>query len=241
MDRDMRYVMLITSLPYHGFLFAARQTPLSRLRLRDRLKILEETDTEALQELVSVLDWSHHSMEVTDATLIKRTRCLEQLWGDGFLTDMLRFHMELRTLLVALRRRHRGETAAPDGELWGYGRWVPHIERNWNESGFGLQRVYPWVIRAENLLEVEDSLALERLRLNIAWDHLIRISEGHEFDFEAVVIYVQRWDLIARWSSYDGDQAVARFDTLVEEGLGKYGSLFEAPLSRSKEYIKEGN
>jgi hypothetical protein len=237
----MRYVMLITSLPYHGPLFVARQTPLSRLRLRDRLKILDETDAKALLELVSVLDWAHHSMELTDATLIQRARSLEQLWGEGFLTDMLRFRMELRTLVVALRRRYRGETAAPDGELWGYGRWVPHIERNWNEPGFGLQRVYPWVTRAENLLEVEHSLALERLRLSIAWDQLIRISEGHEFDFEAVVIYVLRWDLIARWSSYDGDQAVARFDTLVEEGLGKYNSLFEVPLSRPKEYIKGRN
>jgi hypothetical protein len=241
MDRDMRYVMLITSLPYHGPLFVAKQTPLSRLRLRDRLKILEEADSENLLELVSVLDWAHHSMELTDATLIKRTQCLEQLWGEGFLTEMLRFRMELRTLLVALRRRHRGETAAPDGELWGYGRWVRHIERNWNEPGFGLQLVYPWVTKAENLLQVEDSLALERLRLSVAWEQLIRISEGHEFDFEAVVIYVLRWDLIARWSSYDGEQAIKRFDTLVEQGLGEYDSLFEAPLSRAKEYVKERN
>ncbi len=223
----MRYVMLIASLPYHGPLFGASQTPLSRLRLSYRLKIMDEADAKALAELVSVLDWVYHSMELTDAALIERARRLEGLWGEGFLTDMLRFRMELRTLFAALRRRQRGETTPPEGELWGYGRWVRHIERYWNEPGFGLQRVFPWVTQAEKLLEAQESLALERLVLGITWGHLNRVSEGHEFDFEAVVIYVLRWDLIARWSSYNGAKAVQRFDALVDAGLGNFANMFE--------------
>jgi hypothetical protein len=225
-DRATRYVMLITSLPYHGPLFGAHQTPLSRLRLNHRLKILDDDDAQALRDLSSVLEWIHQSMSVSDAELIGRAERFAADWGEGFLGDILRFRMELRTLYVALRRRRRGETTAPTGQRWGYGRWVRHIERYWNEPGFRLQRVYPWVNEAERLIKERDSLGLERLLLGIVWDYLISISEGHEFDFEAVVIYVLRWDLIARWSSYDGASAVKRFERLVDAGLGRYGHLF---------------
>jgi hypothetical protein len=227
MDRATRYVMLITSLPYHGPLFGARQTPLSRLRLSHRLRILDETDAQALRDLSSVLEWIHQSMSVTDAELIARTKQFEEAWGEGFLSDVMRFRMEVRTIYTALRRRRRGESSPPVGKPWGYGSWVRHIERYWNESGFRLQQVYPWVNEAERLINARDSLALERLLLGIIWNYLTRISVGHEFDFEAVVIYVLRWDLIARWSSYDGARAVQHFDGLVESGMGRYSQLFE--------------
>jgi hypothetical protein len=227
MDKATRYVMLITSLPYHGPLFGARQTPLSRLRLIYRLKILDEADAQALRDLSSVLEWIHQSMSVTDAELIDRAKRFEQTWGDGFLCDIMRYRMELRTLYTALRRRRRGETSPPSGQRWGYGRWVRHIERYWNEPGFRLQRVYPWINEAERLIESRDSLGLERLLLGIVWDYLTRVSVGHEFDFEAVVIYVMRWDLIARWSSYDGARAVRRFDRLVDSGMGRYSHIFD--------------
>lgn len=232
--------MLITSLPYHGPLFGAHQTPLSRLRLHYRLRILEEADAQALRDLSSALEWIHQSMSVSDAELIERAAGFEAAWGEGFLSDILRFRMELRTLYTALRRRRRGETTPPVGRHWGYGRWVRHIERYWNEPGFRLQRVYPWVNEAERLIEARDSLGLERLLLGIVWDYLTRISVGHEFDFEAVVIYVLRWDLIARWSSYDGVRAVQRFDSLVDIGLGRYGQLFGEAEFQQSNPVAEG-
>jgi hypothetical protein len=67
---------------------------------------------------------------------------------------------------------------------------------------------------------------LERLLLGAVWSHLERLSDGHYLDFEAVVIYVLRWDMIARWTTYDGDEAVRRFDELVEQAMaGVEGSL----------------
>jgi hypothetical protein len=240
MGSSMRYVMLITSLPYHGSLFGSHQTPLSRQRLTYRLRILDEEDAQALRDLASVLEWIHHSMKVSNDELISRAEHFERAWGECFLTDILRFRMELRTLFSALRRRRRGETAPPSGRRWGYGRWVRHIERYWNEPGFRLQRVYPWIGEAQRLIESRDSLAVERLLLGTVWDYLIRISEGHEFDFEAVVIYVLRWDLIARWSSYNGARAAERFDRLVDSGLGRYGHLFEAAHPTMNTTVTQG-
>jgi hypothetical protein len=240
MASSMRYVMLITSLPYHGSLFGAHQTPLSRQRLGYRLRILDEADAQALRDLASVLEWIHQSMKVSDQELIIRAERCAQTWGEGFLTDILRFRMELRTLFNALRRRRRGETTPPSEHRWGYGRWVRHIERYWNEPGFRLQQVYPWVGEAQRLIESRDSLGVERLLLGTVWNYLTRISEGHEFDFEAVVIYVLRWDLIARWSSYNGARAASRFDRLVDSGLGRYGQLFDTPQSNPNTTVTQG-
>lgn len=226
MDKDTRYVMLITSLPFHGPLFGAHHTPLSRLRLEQRLRVLEPDDADTLRRLTAILDFIHHSMDVTDAELVRRTRALEADLPSPFLRELLRFRMEQRTLLAAQRWRRWGETGPPQDRGWGYGRWVGRIERNWQDPGFGLERVFPWVAESERLLRANDSLGLERLKLSVTWAHLDRMSEGHWFDFEAVVLYVLRWDLIARWIGQDRDAALARFDGLVAAGLGDHADLF---------------
>jgi hypothetical protein len=79
--------------------------------------------------------------------------------------------------------------------------------------------VAPLVVDGRTLLESGDALALERLLLNAVWEHLDRASEGHYFDFEAVLIYSMRWDLVARWTAYRGEAAVTRFDEMVQDGL----------------------
>jgi len=218
--------MLISSLPFHGPLFGAHHTPLSRLRLEQRLRVLEPDDADTLKRLTEILDFIHHSMDLTDAELVRRTQTLEADLSNPLFRDLLRFRMEMRTLLAAARRRHRGETSPEPG--WGYGRWVAHIERNWHEPGFRLERVFPWITEAERLLRAADSLGLERLKLAVTWAHLDRAGEGHWFDFEAVVIYVLRWDLIARWLDQDADAALARFDALVTAGLGTHAEVLHA-------------
>ena len=238
MGDSMQYAMLITSLPWLGPLFAADQTPLSRLRLENRLRHLDAKDAAALSELTSVLHWIHLDLDLNEAQLIQRVQELETNWGDGFLSHLLRFRLELRTAVAALRRRRRGEKEAPV-HPWGYGRWVKHIERYWSEPGFRLQRVFPWIEEAEQLIEKRDSRALERLQMTVVWNHLTGISIGHEFDFEAVVIYVMRWDLLVRWSSAKGEAARERFDQLVDAGLGKYAHLFSAAESVNAAQLKD--
>jgi hypothetical protein len=237
MSRSSRYVMLITSLPAHGQLFSADKTPLSRLRMENRLRYLDPQDAHTLKQLTSVMHWVYHDLSLNEAELITRAEHLAAEWGEGFLSDLLSYRLELRSAIAALRRRRRGETAAPAGR-WGYGRWVGHIERYWNEPGFRLQRVFPWIDEAERLIEQRDNLTLQRLQLGTVWNYLTRISQGHEFDFEAVVIYVLRWDLIARWTSYQGEKALTRFDQMVTSGLGKHAHLFTSAPSMTVPHLE---
>jgi len=219
MSAANRYAMLISSLPYHGVLFGAHQTPLSRIRLQQRLRLLEPADAACLHAIAGLLDWSYQGRERRDEEIIARAREVIPTLRNDFVRDLVIWRLELRTLMAALRRRQRGQAAPPAHARWGYGRWLTQLRRYWNEPHFRLERVYPWLPEAHTLLESGDTLGMERLLIGIGWEHLQRLSDGHHFDFEAVLIYTQRWSLIARWTSYDGAAALTRFDELVETGL----------------------
>jgi len=218
MTASHRYAMLISSLPYHGSLFGARRAPLSRIRLRQRQQLLDEHDRICLRIVANLLEWSRQGAEQRDEQFVARARAELPKLDNAFARDLVVWRLELRTTVAALRRRHRGE-AAPAAAPWGYGRWLAHIRRHWSEPHFRLERVYPWLPEAKTLLEADDTLGLERLLLDTVWQHLDRMADGHHFDFEAVLVYSLRWDLIARWTGYRGDEAVARFEEMIEEGL----------------------
>jgi hypothetical protein len=211
--------MLISSLPYHESLFGAKRAPLSRLRLRQRQHLLDEVDLACLRVVAGLLEWSHHGMERRDEEIIAHAREVLPTLHNAFARDLIVWRLELRTASAALRRRHRGLPAPSEREAWGYSRWVGHIRRHWSEPQFRLERVYPWLPEARTLLEAGDSLGMERLLLTTNWEHLDRVAVGHEFDFEAVLIYSLRWDLVARWTGYSSDEAAVRFEELLEAGM----------------------
>ncbi|MGD8616995.1 MAG: DUF2764 family protein [Gammaproteobacteria bacterium] len=222
--------MLISSLPYRGSLFDARRAPLSRIRLRQRQRLLDEADRACLRVLANLLEWSRQGIERTDEAIIAQAKAELPKLDNEFAHDLAVWRLELRTVVAALRRRHGGQAAPSRQDAWGYGRWLAHIRRHWDEPQFGLERVYPWLADARTMLEAGDALGLERLLLNAVWEHLDRVSDSHHFDFEAVLIYSMRWDLIARWTVCHGDEAAARFEEMVQEGLDdvKPEDLFKA-------------
>jgi len=217
---------LLTSLPYPGELFKAKQTPLSRLKLDGRLRMLSEEDAALLGEVEGLVHWINQPMERTDAAFVARAGRLIPSMEDAPLKEVVQFRLEVRTAIAALRRRKRGEGPPRPDETWGYGRWVGHIQRYWGEPAFRLEGVFPWLPEASQLLNTGDSLGLERLLLGMAWEHLGRAAEQHYFDLEAVVLYVQRWDIIDRWTTYSGEAAVQRFHALVDKGLGEFAQIF---------------
>lgn len=215
----------MASLPYLGELFQAQQTPLSRLKLEARLKMLSDEDAALLQQIQALIRWHYLPLEGTDAAIVAAAERFFQQVQNPLLRETVAFRLELHTLVAALRRRQQGEDVPPIGASWGYGRWVKHIERHWTEPTFQLQGVFPWLPEAHQLLHTEETVALERLLFSYVWHRLGQLGAGHYFDFEAVVIYVLRWDLIDRWVRYDGEAAVERFKTLVDAGIGEFSQV----------------
>ena len=161
-------------------------------------------------------------MGLTDAEFLRQARELFATLESAFVKDIVNFRLELRSLVAALRRRRLGMAAPGDQEVWGCRRWLPSIRRQWQQPDFGLKMAVPWIAEANKLLESGDSAGLQRLQMELNWNHYRRVAGGHTFDFEAVVLYVLRWDMIDRWVRYDGQAAQVRFQKLVEEGLGKF-------------------
>jgi hypothetical protein len=216
---DTKYAMLICAMPHHGSLFRSSRPPLSRIRLQHFVDMLDEGDRADFEIVSSLLDWSRQRRERGDEVLLAFARRKIPELVNPMARELVEWRLELRTVAAALRHRERGEKQPPGNNNWGFGRWLPTILRNWQDPDFGLLRVYPWIPEARALLERDESLALERLLMQQTWADLNRRAEGHEFDFEAVLIYIQRWDMVARWTSYKAQHACARFEHMVREGL----------------------
>ena len=220
------YVTLMASLPPIGQLFEAKQTPISQLKLESRLKMLAEKDAILLNQIGSLIAWQQQPMERTDAEFVVQAKRFFEEVHNPTLREIVEHRLDVRTIVAALRRRHRGESNPTVGQPWGVGRWVNYIERHWTEPGFHLEVMFPWVLEADRLLNANDSVALERLQFEVTWKILERVGAGHYFDFEAVVIYLMRWSLVDRWTRYKGEVAVERFRKLVDAGIAKFTDVF---------------
>ncbi|MDJ0609776.1 MAG: hypothetical protein QNJ67_12435 [Kiloniellales bacterium] len=219
------YIMLMSSLPSPEALFRAKQPPLSRLKLDQRLRVLTPEDAETLRLVEHVVHWRQIPMGASEEEMIKRARDALEKIDNETVQLIVRDRLEIRTCVAALRRRARGEAAPAADVPWGFGRWVGHIARNWTEPTFRLDGVFPWLREADRLMKQDDPMALERLLLEQSYKRLQRRAGEHAFDFEAVVIYVLKWSIVDRWGRYNSEAASRRFEDLTQAGLGDYATL----------------
>lgn len=87
----------------------------------------------------------------------------------------------------------------------------------------GMEKLHPWVASARKLLEEDKAYELEKFILLHVWNWLKRREVEHEFDFPAVAIYRMKWDLAARWTSYDTAIAERRFRQILADTLRSTG------------------
>jgi hypothetical protein len=170
------------------------------------------------------MHWHRLPLERSDREIVESAERLVPSIRSPLLREVAQWRIELRTVVAALRRRAAGEPAPTATEKWGYGRWVQAIERNWGRSDIGLSSALPWVDEFQQLIEKDDALGVERAIGSAVWQYLSRAAVGHHFDFEAVALYVLRWDVIHRWTVYDGQEAQKRFHEMLEEALGEYAA-----------------
>jgi hypothetical protein len=206
---------------------SAKVPPINRVQLAKRLRMLRPEHRDELEAATGLLNWARLPLSGTDAALVRRARRVIPGLTSPTLATLTRDRLEMRTLVAALRRRHTGEEAPPRDEIWGYGRYLRQIEGNWREPDFGVGRIYPWLPSARTCLDKKDSQGLERVLLEEFWRRAARFAIGHEFDFEAVAIYVIRWNLLDRWTRYDAEAAATRFEALVDQALATAPTIIE--------------
>ena len=221
MSRPHQYIALVSSLPHLGKLFSRKDVPISAFRLKQRLSMLEPAHASLLREMAEVTAWAGVAGYDRDIDVILRAnKVLADLAAYPDLQHLVGARMETRTLIAALRRRRDGQESAGDIENWGFGRWCAQVKANWSDPAFGLGHFMPWVGEAHQLMRAGDHIAMERLVLTQVFRQMGHYGNLHEFDFEAVAIYVLRWVIVERWSRYNEADARARLATLVASALG---------------------
>ena len=221
------YYTLLASLPPLPRFDQADRLPITRERLRQRFSMLAPDDAESLERAAAFLAWQQQTATRTDQEMIDSFKKMGEHIAQPILRTIFDFPIDQRTIMAALRRRFRDLPAPAPGEPWGVGRYVNHIERNWDDLHFKLSAVYPWIPQARIHLEAGETLALERLLKNTLWDHIDRSVPSYEFGFSAVLTYIIKWDILHRWLSYDIENAKARFEELVTEVTDEQPRLFD--------------
>ena len=220
--RSNTYHMLISSLPPLPTRFDVDRLPITRERLRNRLRMLEPLDADEIDRMLQVLRWSRQFEEANDTAVVKRYAALMQTITNPFVHDVLTIGADVRMITVALRSRHRG--LGPPAI--GIGRWVQHIRRHFNQPDFGLGHLFPRIEEYGRLIELGDMLKLNRLLLDSTWTYFSRYANDYYFSFEAVVLYVLRWNIIRQWQELNAERGRPIFETLVREALGEYVDFY---------------
>jgi hypothetical protein len=216
------YYTLLSSLPPLPARFDVERLPITPARLEERLRMLEKEDAEVVSQLQDFLISDRHRQDWSDEDVVVQYDRLMERTSNGVAREIVEFRMDTRTVLSGLRRRRRGLGPPP-----GVGQWTGHIQRHWQQRDFALGWRFAWVEEIDRLLEEDRVLEIHRILLGHAWQHWRNLSEEHFFDFEALLLYLARWEVIARWTSLDFQRGSQQFETIIREATDEHRDLFE--------------
>jgi hypothetical protein len=220
--RSNAYYMLICSLPALLPRLDVDRLPITLERLQGRLRMLEPEDAQTINRLLDILAWSRQVVETDDGAVVKRYSELMQEVTNPLVRELFAADMDVRMIVAALRRRRHG--LGPP--TVGFGQWFEHIRRYFNQPDFRLGHVFPWILQFEQLLEQGDVLTLYRQVLGATWAYVKTRAEDYYFSFEAVVLYIARWEIMRQWQQLQAERGRAVFEALVTEALGEYAKLY---------------
>ena len=220
--RSNTYYLLICSLPALPPRFDVDRLPITLERLQGRLRLLEPEDAREISQMLDILAWSHQFAEADDAAVVKRYGELMQEVTNPLIREVFAVGMDVLMIVAALRRRRHG--LGPP--TVGFVQWFDHIRRHFNQPDFRLGHVFPWILPFAHMLEQGDVLNLYRRVLGESWAYLKKRAEDYVFSFEAVVLYIARWDIIRHWQQLQAERGRAIFEALVTEALGEYAKLY---------------
>lgn len=216
---NWRYAYVLSSLPDLPSLRQARALPIGEQRLRERLEPLEPADAATLREVEELVGWRHQRATDTDAASIARLANAMHGHRLAAVRDIAAFRLETRLAVAALRYRRSGADRMP-APLIGAAPVAITIAHRWSDPDLGLAAACPWVRDVRCAMEAGDWLAVERLLLLRAWNHLRAIDDRHRYALENVIAWVLRWDVLSRWLAMDGARAANRFTALLGDTLG---------------------
>jgi hypothetical protein len=216
------YHTLIASLPPLPKHFDVERVPISAPRLEERLKMLAEEDAQVVRQWTGFLNWDRQVLDRTDEDVAKGYHEMMARISNETLREMIEFRMDTRTIIAAVRRRRAG-LPPPTG----VGQWVEQIRGNYDHPEFRLQGRFGWIGKLDQALQSGEAMVAQRLLFEANYRNWARMAERFTFSFEAVLLYLARWEIIDRWTSRNESAGKLRFETMITETLGEYAHLFK--------------
>jgi hypothetical protein len=216
----MPYHTLLASLPHLPTHFDVPRPPISRLRLEQRLTMLNEHDAAILQQLSDFLTWDRQTMGRSEQDVIEDYNQLHEEIRHPIVLQIIDDRINMRTVVSALRRHRDGQ-----GPPLGVGQLVRPIRDHWNRPQFELGHRFPWIEEFERAMLAGESIAAERILYEHSWRTSCGLASQFQFTFEAVLLYLTRWSIVDRWTSRDEEAGRTRFLHLLDETLGEYARL----------------
>jgi len=214
----LNYYTLVPALPALAPLAKLQELPCSTLKLEQRLGMLGDADREQLARALHLCQRERVGDEaLSDADEIALWHSELAAIADPVLTEVIADYLQSRTLVAALRYRLAGQRDG--GSFKGFGPCVWLIRRDWQLPLFGLERRFPWLVKAREALEAGESRALEQLLLERFWNRLWRMEQEQAFSFAAVAAYRLRWALAEYRLRWSAEQAQEYFDRWVGSTL----------------------
>lgn len=217
MPTSTSYYMLIASLPHMPRSFEVEQLPISRIRLEQRLALLNDRDRAVVEQMQSFLHWDRQHPERTDTEVQAEFDRLMNSVANPLVREIISHRMDVRTITSGLRRR-RLDLEPPDA----VGRYVEHICRHWSHPNFRLAREHPWISTFRQHLEANEPRQAERQLLLATWNRWVQLADDFYFSFETILLYLARWEIVDRWTRLNETQGRQRFESLLTETLGDH-------------------
>lgn len=214
------YVTLVASLPHLARFDRMTTLPISRERLLDRLEMLHPDDREAVDAAFEFLAWQRQPADRSDGDILTAYEALRARDPHGALSALAEYRLLVRTLMAALRRSVSGRPF-PRSARWGLDPWASHVLAHRDHPHFRLQGHFPWIVAAREMLERGDSIGVEHLTMRLVWDHIEARGLDVRFDFDSVLAYLFRWDIVQRWLCHDASAARNRLDREVARVLAR--------------------
>jgi len=215
----MQYYTLVASLPTLPSHFDVERTPVSQPRLRQLLKQLSDEDADTVHQLSSFFRWDRQLIGWSDQDIKAR---YDELMRNKqpVIREIINLRINVRTIVAALRRR-RANLDPPTA----VGALVDTIRRNWHDPTFGLGLRHRWIEPFSQQMIEGEVVAAERILFEFSYRTWSTLAAQYHFTFEAIPLYVARWEIINRWTSRDIRIGRQRFEHLTQQALGAYANV----------------
>lgn len=213
-----QYVYVATRLPYLTNIFSYTKEPIVYAKWQEIIADLTEAHQQELLEIQKITKWGAGVEKFTMAEYFQHAdKLLRHYKKNTCIYNILFSTVNLRIYVAVLRLQQTNNPIAMDFAGTIFETTIDNIIAKQKLPYFGMEYEYPWIKDALPYLRADKSFEFERFLLNHHWQLLAKMSANNWFNFNAIVIFMLKMNLIRRWLKYDAERAKSRLENMIND------------------------